>query len=206
MNLEISLLAVALAVALILRPWRMLAGGALVSPLLGTLVILPWLWAIPRLHTMPLPLQLSGACAVTLMLGWPLAVLALSAVVVLSDLIAPATSEVLLAQLFWQGILPATLALGVGAALRRWVGNKVFVYILGRGFAGTVACTFAASVLAHWSGYAVANVSPGLSVVGHWLLAWGDGFATGMLAAIFVAYQPQWLATWSDALYLKQRP
>jgi len=206
MNLEISLLAIALAVALTLRPWRMLAGGALVSPLLGTLVILPWLWAIPRLHTMPLPLQLSGACAVTLMLGWPLAVLALSAAVLVSDLIAPATTDVLVAQLFWQGILPATLALGVGAALRRWIGNKVFVYILGRGFAGTIVCTFAASVLAHWSGYTVANVSPGLSVIGHWLLAWGDGFATGILAALFVAYQPQWLATWSDALYLKQHP
>lgn len=204
MNLEISLLAVALVIALILRPWRMLAGGALVSPLLGTLVILPWLWAIPRLHTMPLPLQLSGACAVTLMLGWPLAVLALSAVVLLSDLIAPAAADALVVQLFWQGVLPATLALGVGAALRRWIGNKVFVYILGRGFAGTVVCTFAASIMAQWSGQALSNVSPGLSVVGHWLLAWGDGFATGMLAAIFVAYQPQWLATWSDALYLKR--
>jgi uncharacterized membrane protein len=25
-----------------------------------------------------------------------------------------------------------------------------------------------------------------------------------MLAAIFVAYRPQWLATWSDALYLRR--
>lgn len=206
MNLEIALLAVALAIALILRPWRMLAGGALVSPLLGTLVILPWIWAIPRLHSMPLPLQLSGACAVTLMLGWPLAMLALGGVVLLSDLIAPAAADALVAQLFWQGVLPATLALGVGAALRRWAGEQVFVYILGRGFAATVACTFAASVLAQWSGQATPNISPGLSVIGHWLLAWGDGFATGMLAAIFVAYQPQWLATWSDALYLRKRP
>ena len=204
MNIEISLLAVALAVALMLRPWRMLVGGALLSPLLGTLVILPWIWAIPRLHAMPLPLQLSGACAVTLMLGWPLAVLALGAVVLLSDLIAPTTADALVAQLFWQGVLPATLALGMGAALRRWVGHRVFVYILGRAFAGTVASVFVASLLAHWAGYAISNVSPGLSMVGRWLLAWGDGFATGILAAIFVAYQPQWLATWSDALYLKR--
>jgi uncharacterized membrane protein len=41
-------------------------------------------------------------------------------------------------------------------------------------------------------------------MVGRWLLAWGDGFITGMMAAIFVAFRPQWLATWSDSLYLKK--
>ena len=39
-----------------------------------------------------------------------------------------------------------------------------------------------------------------------WLMAWGDGFVTGMLAAIFVAFKPEWLATWSDQLYLKRPP
>jgi len=38
--------------------------------------------------------------------------------------------------------------------------------------------------------------------LGHWLMAWGEAFATGMLVAIFVAFKPQWLATWSDARYL----
>lgn len=203
MNLEIALICVALAVALMLRPWRMLVGGDLASPLLGTLVILPWLWALPRLHTMPLPLQLSGACAVSLMLGWPLAVLALTAVALLSGLIAAADITELAAQAVWQGLVPATLALCVGAWLRRWTGSVPFVYILGRAFAGTVVCTFAAQVLAQWAGYGFANVGLGLSLVGRWLLAWGDGFMTGMLAAIFVAYRPQWLATWSDARYLK---
>ena len=33
-------------------------------------------------------------------------------------------------------------------------------------------------------------------------MAWGEAFATGMLVAIFVAFKPEWLATWSDARYL----
>jgi len=205
MDLEVSLLTLAIGVALMLRPWRMLASGDLVSPLMGSLVVLPWIWALPRLQTMPLPLQLSGACAVTLMLGWPMAILVLTAVAVLSGLIAGAEPHVLVSQLFWHGALPATLALGVGAAIRRWAGNQVFVYILGRAFAGTIVCTFVAQVLAQWAGYEFANIGPGLSMVGHWLLAWGDGFMTGILAAICVAYRPQWLATWSDALYLQNR-
>lgn len=203
MAFELPVLLAALVAALALRPWRLLAGGALLSPLLGSLVILPWLWALPRLHTMPLQLQLSGACAVTLMLGWPLAVLVLTAVALLSGLLAPADWDVLLGQVIWQGLVPATLALGVGALLRRWVGTHPFVFILGRAFAGTALCAFVAGSLSQWVGYEFAHVDAGLSLVARWLMAWGDAFMTGMLAAIFVAFRPQWLATWSDALYLK---
>lgn len=203
MALELPTFLAALLLAMALRPWRLLAGGALLSPLLGSLVILPWLWALPRLHTMPLQLQLSGACAVTLMFGWPLAVPVLTAVVLLSGLLAPADWDVLLGQLVWQGLVPATLALGAGALLRRWVGTHPFVFILGRAFAGTALCAFAAGSLSQWAGYGFAHVDAGLSLVARWLMAWGDAFMTGMLAAIFVAFRPQWLATWSDALYLK---
>ena len=206
MNFESLLLFIILAIATMLRPWRMLASGSLISPVLGTLVVLPWLWAMPRLQTMPLPLQLSGACAVTLMLGWPLAVLALVAVALLSGLIAPASFDVLMAQAFWQGVLPATFALGFGALLRRWTGNQMFVFILGRAFAGTIFCTFSAEVLAQWAGFEFSNLGLSISIVGRWLLAWGDGFMTGMMAAIFVAFRPEWLATWSDALYLRKKP
>ena len=40
-------------------------------------------------------------------------------------------------------------------------------------------------------------------VVAQWLMAWGDAFLTGMLTAIFVAFKPEWLLTWSDRRYLQ---
>jgi uncharacterized membrane protein len=61
---------------------------------------------------------------------------------------------------------------------------------------------FLAGVLSQWSGHALPGVGGDLSLVARWLMAWGDGFVTGMLAAIFVAFKPEWLATWSDRLYL----
>jgi uncharacterized membrane protein len=64
-------------------------------------------------------------------------------------------------------------------------------------------CTFAASSLALMAGHELQHVGQGLYLVARWLMAWGDGFMTGMMAAIFVAFRPQWLATWSDRLYLK---
>lgn len=37
------------------------------------------------------------------------------------------------------------------------------------------------------------------------LLAWGEAFLSGLLTAIFVAFQPQWLTTFNDAYYLQRK-
>jgi uncharacterized membrane protein len=203
MDFEIAVILACLCASLWLKPWRMLVGTELLTPLLATLVLLPWLWALPSLHHMPLQLHWSGAPLVTLMLGWPLAVLALMGVGLITTLISTTSVDAAAALVVWQGLLPATFVLLLGAALRRWVSLHPFVYVLGRGFLGSVLCIFAASMLAQWTGHELPNVSSGLSTIAFWLMAWGDAFVTGMMCAIFVAFKPHWLATWSDNLYLK---
>ncbi len=203
MDFEAAIILACLATSLSLKPWRMLIGTDLLTPLLATLALLPWLWALPSLHHMPLQLNWSGAPLVTLMLGWPLAVLALVAVGMVTTLISATSVETAITLIVWQGLLPATFVLLLGAALRRWVSHHPFVYVLGRGFLGAVLCIFAARLLAQWTGHDLPNVSSNLSVIAFWLMAWGDAFITGMMCAIFVAFKPQWLATWSDNLYLK---
>ena len=218
MLLELSLALTALILALLLRPWRQLlnrrplvtqsSGDAsgLWTPLLATLVVLPWMWALPTLHQMPLQLQWSGACLVLLMLGWPLAVLTLLAVGVITWLLSPSLSvPATLALTVWHGLVPATLAMGWGALLRRFLGTKVFVYLFGRGCFGTVVCLFIAGLLAQAAGEQLPGVQQELGKIARWLMAWGDAVVTGMLTAVFVAYRPQWLATWSDDLYLHQQ-
>ena len=203
MDFEIAVILACLCASLWLKPWRMLVDTELLTPLLATLVLLPWLWALPSLHHMPLQLHWSGAPLVTLMLGWPLAVMALVTVGITTTLISTTSVDAVAALIVWQGLLPATFVLLLGAALRRWVPHHPFVYVLGRGFLGSVLCIFAASLLAQWTGHELPNVSSGLSVIAFWLMAWGDAFVTGMMCAIFVAFKPYWLATWSDNLYLK---
>ena len=202
MALQAALLFATLALALALRPWRMLAGGRLLTPLAATLALLPWLWALPFLHAMPLQLQWSGACLVLLMLGWPLAIPALCASAVLAALIASLDWSHAVSMAVWLGVVPATLALVIGAAIRRYVGTHPFVYLIGRAFLGSVLALFLAGMLRQWTGQALPGVGSGLSLVAHWLTAWGDAFVTGMLSSIFVVYRPQWLATWSDTLFL----
>ena len=216
MELEACLIAVASATSQWLRPWRMLSRQALekdgpsepsplVTPLLATLVVLPWLWALPTLHRMPLQLQWSGACLVVLMLGWPLAIPALVAVGGIAAVLSPSLDWAdAVGTIAWQGVVPATLALALGAVIRRLIGTQPFVYVLGRAFLGTAVCLFLANVLGQWSGHSLPGVEGDLSLVARWLMAWGDAFVTGMLTAIFVAFKPEWLATWSDRLYLRK--
>jgi uncharacterized membrane protein len=205
MLLEATLALAALLVALALRPWRLLAGSpALLTPMLAVLVVLPWLWALPALHRLPLQLQWSGAVLVLLMFGWPLAVPVLLLVGLLAWAISPMSAATALAVTTWHGVVPATFALLLGAALRRWLPAHPFIYVLGRGFLGAVVCLFAAGLLAQQFGGPLPGVPEGLGRVARWLTAWGDGFVTGMLTAIFVAFKPEWLLTWSDARYLRR--
>ena len=201
---NLTLLTLALLGALALRPWRLMAGGTRLTPLLATLTLVPWLWAMPSLHKMPLQLQGSGACLVVLMLGWPLAVPVLCVVGVIAMLISPMGWDTALDLTVWLGLVPATLAMLLGAAVRRWIGLHLFVYVLVRAFLGTVLCVFVAGLLAQITGHSLPGIDDDLSLVAHWLVAWGDAFLTGMFTAIMVAYKPEWLATWSDRLYLKR--
>ena len=201
---NLILLTLTLLGALVFRPWRLLAGGLRLTPLLAMLTLIPWLWAMPTLHKMPLQLQGSGACLVVLMLGWPLAVPVLCLVGLIAALISPMPWDTALDLTVWLGLVPATLALLMGAAVRRWIGLHLFVYVLARAFLGTVVCMFVAGLLAQYSGHNLPGIDDDLSLVAHWLVAWGDAFLTGMFTAIMVAYKPEWLATWSDRLYLKK--
>jgi len=204
MVINFTLLMLALVAALLMLPWRLMAGATRLTPVLAALTLIPWLWAMPSLHKMPLQLQGSGACLLVLMLGWPLAVPVLCLVGVIAALISPMPWETALDLTVWLGLVPATLALGLGLAVRRWIGPHMFVYILGRAFIGTALCVFAASLLGQLAGHTMPGIDSGLSVVAHWLAAWGDAFMTGMFTSMMVAFKPEWLATWSDRLYLKK--
>ena len=217
--LETTLLFIALLVALALRPWRLLSSrkalvtqdhgdaSPLWTPLLATLVLLPWLWALPTLHAMPLQLQWSSACLVMLCLGWPLAVPALCVVGAIACILSPALDITEALRLTtWHGVVPATLAMLWGVLLRSWLGTRVFVYIFGRGFIGTVLSLFLAGLMSAALGHELPGVNQDLTTIARWLMAWGDAVVTGMMCAVFVAYRPQWLATWSDDLYLHAQP
>lgn len=202
---EILLLALALACALSVRPWRMLranGGAGLATPLLATLALLPWLWAWPGLAALPIPLHWSAAPLVVLALGWPLAVPVLVIAGLSTMLTTGADANAALMLTFWSGVLPATLVLLLGHAVRKAFGANPVSYIFGRAFLVPLAALVACSLGAAAAGQGVVGPRTDMHTVAMLLLAVGEASWTCAIASLLVAYRPQWLATWSDALYL----
>lgn len=205
MGLDAVLTGLTAATALAMRPWRALPPQGPPWAWVAWWALLPLLWSADRWAQSAVVQPLSGASLLLLMAGWPLAVLALVGTAVAAVVLGPLDAAEALHRLVWLGLAPATLALAFGAAIRRWLPNHLFVYIFARGFFGTLLATVAAGWLALWRTGASAGLSEGDLLIGRWLAAWGESIVTGMLVAIFVAYRPSWLATYSDALYLPRR-
>jgi uncharacterized membrane protein len=200
LNLLLALPAVAIALAL--KPWRLLQ-QAPPWPALAVWAALPLLWSLDSTTASPLLQPLSGVCILLLMLGWPLTVLALLPVGGVMWLASGLDAGGALHRVVWLGLVPATLALALGAGVRRWLPRHLFVYIMGRGFFATAIALTLSGALAAWLFGVPASLQADDVMLARLLSAFGDAFITGMLTAIFVAFRPQWLATYADHLYLK---
>jgi uncharacterized membrane protein len=169
------------------------------------LAILPWLWAWPTSAAMPVPLQWSGAALAVLMLGWPLAVPVLALAGLSTILTAGLSWAEAISTTFWSGVLPATAVLLLGQAVRSVFGTHPAAYLLARAFAVPLVALFVCTLGAAVAGQGFTAEDDEMQVVAVFLLALGESTWTCAVAAILVAWRPQWLATWSDALYLGPR-
>lgn len=205
--LNACLAIVATAIALWLQPWRALAAGGPPWPWLALWAVTPLLWGLDRYAAVPLAQPMSGIALLMLMAGWPLAILSLWPIAAITVLAGHVDLSEGLHRLVWLGVAPATLMLAIGGALRRWLPHHLFIYILGRGFLGTfAACTLAGLLGLAWQAGPSLNLPPADMRMARVLTAFGEAFLTGMLTAIFVALRPQWLATYTDRLYLPPKP
>ena len=198
----LTLLAVGLALAL--QPWRATGAGGPPWPWLACCAVLPLFWGADKLAISSIIQPLSGAPLLVLLAGWPLAVLALLPVAGVMLAVGGLPWDEALHRLVWLGLVPGTLAMLLGAGVRRWLPQHLFVYILGRGFFSTWVAVSVSGALALGLGQLAAPVGTDIGdlLLARFLTASGEAFLTGMVAAIFVAFRPHWLATYSDRLYL----
>jgi uncharacterized membrane protein len=206
--IETLVLVLAWAAVLAVRPWRLLrpyqGKVPLATPLLASLAVLPWLWSWPGLAVLPLALHWSGAPLLVLLLGWPLAIPVLSVAGASTMLTADASAAQALQLTVWSGVLPATLTLLLGHGVRLALGANPVAYMLGRGFAVPMialgVCALGAAALGDPPGGATGSLQK-VAIV---LLAMGESSWSCALVSLLVAYRPQWLATWSDGMYLRR--
>ncbi len=123
-----------LAMALLFKPWLPLTHRPLQSPWLACVALLPFVWWTEHLLPNGMALHVTGACLLVLMFGWPLAMWTLLPIAMGASYIErPAWPDLdtLATHVVWMGMLPATLALGLGLLIRRWLPAPPLVYILG---------------------------------------------------------------------------
>jgi uncharacterized membrane protein len=196
-DLAIAALAVATAVAS--RPWRAIHEAG--PPWSWVLVwaLLPLAWSMDRQLGVAMLPPLSGAVLLVLMTGWPLAVLMCLPIGLIAAFGGPLDAHDALHRAVWLGMIPATVALGVGAVVRRWLPLHVGVYVFVRGFIGSGVALWLAGALG-----AALVATPDTSDMGvvRLLMVLGEAGITGAVVTLLVAHRPEALATYSDRLYL----
>ena len=204
--IELILLVLAWAATLAVRPWRLLRPQdgqvRLATPLLACLAVLPWLWAWPGLSALALPIHWSGAPLAVLMIGWPLAIPVVTLAGLSTMVTTGASFPEALSLTIWSGVLPATLVLALGHAVRKAFGTHPVAYMVGRAFFVPMLTLAGCGLVASLLGNAFAGAPSDLQRVAIALLAMGEASWTCAIASLLVAYRPQWLATWCDTAYL----
>ena len=196
------LLLLMLLPALAMQPWRAVGHAGPPWPWLAWWAVLPLFWGADLIAGISLVQPLSGAALLVLLAGWPLTVLALLPLAGVMVAVGGLPWPEALHRLVWLGLVPATLAMALGAAVRRWLPAHLFIYIMGRGFFVTWIAAASAGALALLLVDAPAGITRADLLLARLLTASGEAALTGMLTAIFVAFRPEWLATYSDRLYL----
>ena len=199
----------ALAVAFAIRrgPWRILFGSPTAQHLfLGACLVLALLWLVRAGITPGLGVHFLGVTALTLLVGWPLAVLAtLTASVAMGALGAAPWPQVPV-EFVLSGVLAVAVSHGVRLALERWLPPNLLIYLLGCGFAGGVLSGLIsrganAALLVASGAYPAERIIDELGVIVA-LLTLPEGVINGMIVSVLTVYRPAWVKEFDDQRYL----
>ena len=174
-----------------------------------------WLMAtamvlVARQMTVTLPsgltLQYLGAAWLGLLLGYPRAVVSLTAIYLLETLPIGRNPGLPLLLL---GIAPAWLIWFVASACRRWLPPNLFVFLLGPAFLGLFVCYTLPLVLAAALGALFVDAPPGQS---YWqtmlpyavLLSAGETWLEGMMTTLLVVFVPDAVKLFDEGYYLRK--
>ena len=200
--------AVVVVVAGALAPWARLREARYLNLSLAATVAMLTLWQIRADAGPALEFHLLGVTALTLTLGAPLATVAVALAQLALTLNGAGSWEGLGANLLVNGLVPVAASV----ALARWVQRRLpahfFVYIFVSAFAaGAVAMTasrLAGSMLLWLGGAHDAEFA--LRPLGYLpLTLFPEAFLNGGLMTLLVVYRPHWVASFDDAVYLKNR-
>lgn len=199
---------------LLILAWRSgdlarLKNDARLNLFLGFSVALMVMWQIRTGIQPGLSFHVLGASLAALMFGFWRAWLAAS----LAALAAALTGKADLATFGLDSLifcaLPAAVTYNLYRIVDRKLPNHFFIYVLVNGFFGAalaiiVSALVSTAVMAASDSYALSYL------LEHYtpyfiLLAWSEAFSTGVGATLMAVYRPEWLETFDDDRYIKNK-
>ena len=190
-------------------PWSWLKDSRHLNVLLGAVVFLCLLWSMKAGVKPGLSLHYVGASLLTLVAGPQFAVLGLLMVLAVVTLNGDAAWIAFGLNAMVMVAVPVFVASRCLRLVERWLPHHLFVYIFLNAFFGA-----GLTVLG------VGGVSTGTLLLGgaygasflfneftlfFLLLAFSEAWLTGMAITVMVVYRPEWVSTFDDARYLKNK-
>jgi uncharacterized membrane protein len=197
-----------LAWALYRAPWSILTQKDSSNVLFATCVGLFMIWQLRVQVADGLDIHLLGSTLLTLMFRWQTALLA-NALILLGMTL---TSDADLAAFATNGLLMGALPIGISYLVWRlnewYLPANYFVYIfvvafLSAGLGMITVGNLSWWLLGHTSGLPMETLDQF-----RWIfvpIMYPEAFLTGGAISIFVIYKPEWIATFDDRRYLRNR-
>lgn len=188
-------------------PWHHLKEAESLHILLGIIVGIMVIWTLKAGLTAGLSIHLLGTTLLTLMFGWAFAILGILVVLVAHAIQSGSGWAALPMNALMLGALPALLSYLIYRGVDRFLPNNFFVYIFLNAFFGAglavASAVFASSVVHILSGAYPASLVWYSYTRYVLLVMFPEGFLTGMLMTLFIAYRPEWVSTFDDDRYIQ---
>ena len=176
--------------------------------LYGSVFALAVLWLLRKEFDSGLTFHFIGMTAVTLMLDWPLALLAAALAQGALVILGLDDAAALGANGLLRVLVPVLVTVALSRLLERFNPTNLFLYIFISGFfaaALAAVCTMLVGIgLLAWSG----NLTPPdstVELVGYMIMVmFPEGFINGMAIAALVVFHPEWVETFDEDRYLQE--
>jgi uncharacterized membrane protein len=176
---------------------------------LAVTVSLMVIWQIRTGVRPGLTFHLLGASIATLMFGFWRGWLAASIAAIATALAGKASLPALGIEILVFCAVPSWLTYFLFRLVDRKLPNHFFIYVLVNGFFGAalaIGIVALTSTMVMWlSGSYALEYLFEHSTPYYFLLAWSEAFMTGMMATLMAVYKPEWLETFDDNRYIKNK-
>ena len=187
--------------------WQRLRDHEQLHVFLGSCVVLMLLWSVKTPVIGGLSFHLLGVTTVTLLFGWPLAILCSSIALVGVTLNAGNGWGAFFINAMMLSVIPVTLTWLSLLLARAWLPKNFFVYVLFNGFMTAGLVVLASGYLAAWllvmsGNYSLLQLKQSLLPFFP-LMFIPEAVINGWLVTILVLYKPDWVGSFQDEFYLK---